>query len=81
MYNEWELLVVAEDIEPGDTLVVERDSGTPELMVFVEESENNTVILKDANGSEFSFSVNTLEEYGGYRFIVGKSDEELVIGN
>ena len=79
MYNEWELLVLAEDIEPGDTLVVERDSGEMDLMIYVREKTNKAVLLKDREGKETPFSTQTLEENGGYRYIVGKSDTDLKI--
>jgi hypothetical protein len=70
-------MVFAEDIEPGDTLNVESDGGACEQMVFVEKNDKNSVVLKDKTGEEFTFSAQTLEEHGGYRFIAGKSEEEL----
>ena len=76
--NEWELMEVAEGIEEGDTLTVEDDSGEVDLMVFVKR-EGRFLLLKDIDSKEFFFSALNLEEHRGYRYITGKSDEEIQI--
>jgi len=76
MFNEWELLVLADDVQPGDSLSIEDDSGNSETMTFVKNGPKNTVILKDANGDLLTFSAANLEEVRGYRYIIGKDNEE-----
>lgn len=75
-YNEWELLVAAEDIEPGDTLEVELEDGEMALMVFT-KIDKGVVKLLDSDGATRSYSQASLEELKGYSFITGKSSERL----
>lgn len=71
--TEFDLLVIAEEIEPGDVLVVEED-GEEIYMVFVKELDAKTVLLKDRSKQERLFSKLTLEERDGEAFIIGKKE-------
>lgn len=73
--TEWDLLVVAEEIEQGDVLVVEADGDTEE-MVFVKEKDSKTIILKDKTKTQRFFSKHSLEERGGDYVILGKKEED-----
>jgi len=72
--NEWELLVAADDIEPGDTLNVEGDDD--ETMVFVSYGKG-VVQLKDKTRKIRKFHGSSLEEVDGSAYITGKSEDEL----
>lgn len=76
--NEWELLVAAEDIEPGNTIAVELESGDSADMVFI-GVEKGAVKLMDQEGQYWRYSPQSLEELGGYgySYITGKSEHEL----
>lgn len=74
MHDEWELLCISDEIEPGDLIDVEDDEGDTIQMVFVRH-EGKGVILKGPNGEVSRFSSATLEEIGGYRNIIGKSQD------
>jgi len=76
VHSEWALLVIAEDIEVGDTISVESEEGATEDMVFIGESKKG-VKLKDVTGEVHYFSEDSLEEVNGYRVISGKSENEL----
>lgn len=78
MYSEWELMAISEDIEPGDTVIVESDDGE-ELLVFVQEKNKNVILFRDADGEIRQFSQSSLEEIGGSAMITGKSNVELSI--
>lgn len=71
-HNEWELLVAAEDIEPGDTLTIEEEGGDQSKAQFVKEKGRGTIELKGKEGAVRLFSVHNLEELEGYAFITGK---------
>ena len=73
--TEWELLEVAEDIEPGDTLIVERD-GTEHKMVF-SKVDSGYVYLIDADRKTHKFRSSSMEQVGGSGFILRKSEEPL----
>ncbi len=76
--TEWELLVVAEDLEPGDTLRVETGDGEEVLMVLSSSWTNlGVVILIDEYGRQHHYNTLTLEEREGDSFILGKSEEHL----
>ena len=77
MYSEWELMAISEDIEPGDTVIAEDDSGEEELLIFVRQKNANVVILKDEAGNLRNFSTQSLEELGGSSSIKGKSSIDL----
>jgi hypothetical protein len=73
--NEWELLVIAEDIEPGDYLEVEGENSDTEYLMLVKESRH-ALILRDADGELVNFSPITLEEINGYRHILCKANRD-----
>jgi hypothetical protein len=69
--NEWELMVAAEDIEPGNSIAVELEDGDSADMVFV-GVEKGAVKLLNQEGQYFRYSMQSLEELdGGYSFITG----------
>ena len=73
--SEWGLLAVAEDIEQGDLVVVESDDGEDtEHMMFVKET-GKTVLLKNKFNEIIKFSINTLEEVEGNRYVTGKAPD------
>jgi magnesium-transporting ATPase (P-type) len=75
--SEWELLVIAEDIEPGDSILVEEEDGSSADMVFIKVRPRGVVELLDIDGSSRLYSASSLEELKGYSCIVGKSDAGL----
>jgi len=74
--TEWDLLVIAEGIEQGSTIIVENDHGEEEYFVFVKEKDGKTIILKDSEKDQYLFSKISLEEVGGNRFITGAVEED-----
>jgi len=73
MYDEWELLVITDDIEQGDYIDVEDCESEVFKMIYVKENSKH-VILKDENGALCRFSKSTLDEVGEpYRRILEKS--------
>lgn len=74
--NEWELLVAAEDIEPGDAIQVDLEDGNTTAMVFMGLSRGNVKLL-DQDGRMRRYSAASLEELKGDSYITGKSEEEL----
>lgn len=74
MNNEWELLMIADDIEPGDTIVVEdSETGESHEMIYVKQPDRKTVALRGQDGATKRFSASSLEELDGECVIVGKS--------
>lgn len=71
MNNEWELLVIADDIEQGD-LVCVTDGDTDTTMIFV-KYERKLVHLKDSEDRIRKFKAASLEELDGEAFITGKA--------
>jgi hypothetical protein len=76
--NEFELLCVSEDVELGDTLEVEADDNTAELMIFKRILKGN-VCLINRFGQSRRYSAQTLEclEESDNSYITGKSEEQL----
>lgn len=74
--NEWDLLVAAEDVEPGDTLEVELEDGETTQMVFL-KAEKGAIKLLTIEGETKFYSQISLEEMKGYSFITGKSEDRL----
>lgn len=71
--NEWELLEVAEDIEPGDNIVI--DEGGEEVTLIFVKYERGVVHLKNPeNNSRRTFRGSSLEEVDGECFIVRKGE-------
>ena len=71
--NEWELLEVAEDIEPGDNIVI--DQGGEEISLVFVKYEKGLVHLKNPeDGSRWVFRGSSLEEVDGECFIVRKGE-------
>lgn len=70
--NEWELLEIADDIEPGDSLAVESDEGS-EVMIF-KRYINGMVWCRDESGTTRKFRASSLEEIGGSGYITGKAE-------
>jgi len=69
-FNEFELLEVSEDLEPGDYISVEdSDSGETMSMVYVRKDKTN-VLLRDAAGTTFKFCQRTLELQGDDSWII-----------
>lgn len=66
-FNEWQMLCIAEDIEPGDTIFAEHIYEPEKKMplVFCKESDDELwVETKDAHGKPFTFSADSLEQKG-----------------
>lgn len=78
MSSEWELMLVAEGIEQGDTVSVELETGHVEPMVYLSVSRGS-VRLRDQRGAIHKFSASSLEEVDGASSIKGKSEETLSI--
>jgi hypothetical protein len=75
VYSEWELLEISEDIEPGDMVTVESDTGE-DTLIFVKQKNQHTLVLKEVVGGKIRhFSTQSLEEIGGDYIITGKSNE------
>lgn len=72
--NEWELLEIAEQIEPGNYVIVE-DGGVDIRMQFV-RYDRGIVHLKDARGSWHKFRGASLEALEGEAVISQKADDE-----
>ena len=86
-YSEWQLMCVAEDIEPGDTIIIEhlRDKVKQLHVVFTGDSEDDMwVNCKQPGGKDFIFSADNLDEKGKrtkqWR-IIGKSSQNLRLRN
>jgi serine phosphatase RsbU (regulator of sigma subunit) len=77
MSTEWDLLVIAEDIEPGDTLIYEKD-GIEHKTVFC-KIEAGIIYTKEGRGAVRKFRASSLEEVKGSAFLVRKSDEALLL--
>ena len=75
--NEWELMMVAEDIEEGDTVLIENTVGSSLLAVYCGRTGKFTLKVVDSDKVERKFKTTTLEEIGGNHYIVGKSKEAL----
>ena len=75
MHTEWDLLVLSESIEIGDCILVEDENGdTLKLkLIWVRVRPRHLVCLQDDEDEEHLFSGHTLEEIGGYRYILGKA--------
>lgn len=69
--NEWELLVLAEDIKKGDWIIVDLECGTYELMKLVKWTEKY-VTLKDQFKELVRFRADTLESKYDGSIIRGK---------
>ena len=79
--TEWELLCIAADIEPGDTVEVQT-GGNMELMIYMGEENQHHIRLKDQRRNVRLFSVTNLEEKDKTRnYILGKSKKELSLKN
>lgn len=67
-YSEWEMLCIAEDIEPGDTILAEHISDeevTMSLIVCGETENGDWLKTKDvATGKAYLFSTDSLEQKG-----------------
>ena len=70
-YSEWDLLVISNDVEVGDTLSVETCQKA-ESMIFIRENKQ-TITLVDKKGTEKLFKKSTLEGFGGPGFILCKA--------
>jgi hypothetical protein len=92
--NEWELLVVEQDIEPGDTLEVtnlrSRSLSTDKMVFFRTTRSIKTlqhddlIVLIDKKGKQHKFEIKTLEEIAAKTsrqryFIVGRSTMDMSI--
>lgn len=77
MNTEWDLLVIAEDIEPGDTLVYEKD-GVEHLTVFC-KIDAGIIYTKEGRGAVRKFRASSLEEVKGSAYLVRKSDQVLTL--
>jgi molybdopterin-guanine dinucleotide biosynthesis protein len=63
--TEWELMCLADDIEPGDTIVVEhlKEEKLYKLLIYTKVSDDEKWILfKDENKKEYIFNIESLEE-------------------
>ena len=74
--TEWELLVISQDVEEGDTLRVEIDQHV-EDMVYVGSEYPNILTLVDQYGTKRYFKTSTLEGWGGPGYILGKSQNTM----
>jgi len=68
--DEWELMKIADDIEPGDYVSVVSAGFKKSKMMVV--SDDRTVILKDAVGEIHSVSRTDLSHRNNW-YIVGKA--------
>jgi len=73
--SEWELLEITEEIEPGDTLVIEHE-GVEQLLVF-KKFDAGIIYMVDSARKTRRFRGTSLEEIGGSGFILRKSEEAL----
>lgn len=67
IHSEWDLMCLADDIEPGDTLVIEhlKDEECFKLVIYTKTTDDNLwVLCKDENRREFIFNAESLEEKG-----------------
>lgn len=69
--NEWELLAIAEDIEQGDSVVID-DEGEEIEMIFV-KYERGAVHLRSGDVRR-KFRAVSLEEADGTAYILRKAD-------
>lgn len=70
-HNEWELLEISEDIEQGDTIVID-DDGEEIVMIFVKYTKGVVTLRK--GDSVRKFRASSLEEIDGNACIVGKNE-------
>ena len=66
-YSEWQLMCLAEDIEPGDSLTIEhlKNKGKRLTVVYTGDSEDDLwVNCQQPGGKQFTFSAESLDEKG-----------------
>ena len=71
MYSEWELLVIAENLEQGDEIAVETEEGETHNMIIVTWSKTR-IKLKTKSGDIVFFDPESLEEFDGTMVISGE---------
>jgi hypothetical protein len=71
--SEWQLLVDAEGISVGDSIVVENEDGGQLVLTLVRWSEK-TVWLRDDDEKVWKFCAESLEhQEDGYPIIIGRA--------
>lgn len=66
-YNEWQMLCLTEDIEPGETIIVENiftPEDTMQVVVCHESQDGQWLQTRDAQGKPFVFNTESLEQKG-----------------
>jgi hypothetical protein len=69
--DEWELMTITEDLEPGDYVSVASANFKKAKMMIV-RSDRSSVYLKDQNGEVHSFSRTDLSNRNNW-YIVGRA--------
>lgn len=80
MHSEWDLFIMEEDLEVGDTVEIDDGPDKKTLAVYRGMKTRYTVWTTDENGKDRMFKANTLEEIRGRGFLLGKSKKELRLG-
>ena len=78
---EWDLLLLAEGIEVGDTLEVENAKGEKLNMLFMGEESKFLVTLLDSKKKKHIFRKVTLDSPKEKLFIVGLSNTPMRLPN
>jgi len=73
-YTEWELMVIEEDLEPGDIVFVD-ENGTYKEFIFVRDVGKIVYLREKGSKILRKFNTKTLEEMGdnnNSNYIVGR---------
>lgn len=74
-HSEWELLEIAEELEPGDFVAVENTDGSIDKCIYVKDT-GKVLFLKNVTDKEIrEFNTDSLEELGGPGCVTGRFDD------